>query len=344
MPKTLIALYGSTAISKNNRAFIQNLVDAFLAHPDIVFVTGGFWHWDTDPEIKNTSVDLATLQAVENFVTREGILLDECFQTWLPEVAREHVIRFSQGKERQLKGSPRARRFQLVQGVDAIITISGKEHTATALELALALGKPILPIGFTGGDLEVFWHEEREQFMKFFELPVELADQLSVRPSSELDRKSLAKQIAVTVLKKARRRCLVLMGFQKEHDEFFDTILSPAIENAGFEPHRLDRHEDAGDITGIFLSRLTDSHAIIVDITGLNSNVIYELGHIHHYDKIAPVIVTRDDIEHEKIPFYIRQHQVISVKDNIEKVQKRITRQLMQARAESQVPIWKSKI
>lgn len=342
MPKTMITLYGSTDINQENIDFIRNLVDALLAHPDVVLVSSGFWHWDSDPVIENTSVDLATLTAMENYIAREGISLDECFQTWLPEEAREHVIRFSIGKERQMKGSPRARRFQLVQGVDAIITIAGKEHTATVLELALALGKPILPIGFSGGDSEVFWHEEQAQFMKLFELPQELVDQLSVRPTSELDRQSLAKQIAITVLKQAQRRCLVLMGFQKEHDEFFDSILSPAIENAGFEPHRLDRHEDAGDITGLFLSRLADCHAIIVDITGLNPNVMYELGHIHHDGRVSPVIVTHDDIEHEKLPFYLRQHQVIAVKDNIEMVQKRIERQLLQVKKENQIPVWKS--
>lgn len=341
MSRTLVALYGGTRISQSNVELIRHLVEAFLAYPDVVLVTGGFWHWESDPEIADTSVDLATLEAVEAYVTREGIPLDERLQTWLPEQPRENVKRFSKGKTEELRGSPRARRFKLVQGVDALLTIGGEEHTATVLELALAIGKPALPIGFTGGDSEEFWTVDKKEFIRWLDIPTELADQLETQPSSELGRKTLADQIAKLVLKKAQRRCLVLMGFQKEHAEFFDSVLSPAIRNAGFRPHRLDRDEDAGNITDLFLSRLADCHAIVVDITGLNPNVMYELGHIHHSAVVSPVIVTRDKVKAEELPFYLRQHQVIVVEDDAQKVNQRLERQLMQAWKERQTPVWK---
>jgi hypothetical protein len=208
------------------------------------------------------------------------------------------------------------------------------------LELALAIGKPILPIGFTGGNSGEFWNEDREQFVELFKIPAELVTQLGMGPSSELHRKTRAEQIARTVLKQTQRRCLVLMDFKEEHKHFFENVLSPAIENAGFQPHRLDRHEDAGNITELFLSRISDCQAIVADITGLNPNVMYELGHIHHHGVVSPIIITRDRIKPDELPFYLRQHQVIVVEDDAQDVTQRIERQLTQTRKERQTPVW----
>ena len=342
MPKTLVAFYGGTRILQEDVDFIQDLVDAFLTYPDVVLVTGGFWHWESDPDIDDTSVDLATLIAVENYVRQINLPIAERLHTWLPEKPRENVRRFSKGNIRQLRGSPRARRFQLVQGVDALLTISGEKQTAAVLELALAIGKPALPMGFSGGDSGDFWNEDRDQFVEWFEISSELADQLGTRPLSELARKTLAEQIAKTLLKKAQRRCLVLMDFGKKHANFFEQVIAPALDLAGFQPHRLDRHEDAGSITELFLRRLADCHAIVVDITGLNPNVMYELGHIHQQAKLDPVIVTRDRLQPDELPFYLRQHQVIVVEDDPKIASQRIERQLMLTKKYLQAPVWQS--
>jgi hypothetical protein len=341
MQKTLVALYGSTRIGKRDVDFVRDLAEAFLAYPDVVLVTGGFWHWESDPDIAETSVDLATLKAVEDYATREGIAVTDRLQTWLPEQPRENVKRFSKGDVRELKGSPRARRFQLVQGVDAILTIGGEEHTATVLELALAIGKPIMPVGFTGGDSGDFWNEDREQFVDWLEIPPELAISLGAGWSSERDRKTLAEQIAKIMIKKTQRRCLVLMEFGAEHDDFYETTLSPAIKIAGFKPHRLDRDEDAGSIPELLLSRLADCAAVIVDITGLNPNVMYELGHIRYGGVVSPLIVTRDNKETLEIPFYLRQDKIIFADDDAQTVKQSIERQLMLTRRERQTPVWK---
>ena len=340
MNKTRVALFGGTRLTQGNVEFVGNLVDAFLKNPGVVLVTGGFWHHDSDREVADTSVDLATLRAVEAYSAVEQVPLSELLETWLAEKPRPDVARFSKGEVRKLKGSSRARRFQLVQEVDAIVTISGHEHTATVLEVALAIGKPILPIGFTGGDSAAFWDEDKEHFVEWLQIPAELATQLGEGPSSGTDTKQLADEVAVTLLKNARRRCLVLMGFGGANDAFFDSVLSPTIKSSGFEPHRLDRHDDAGNITELFLSRVTDSQAIVVDITGLNPNVMYELGHIHHHATISPVIVTRDAIKLEDLPFYLRQHVVIVVGSDKQIVADRIARQLALSR-KKRAPSWK---
>lgn len=59
-------------------------------------------------------------------------------------------------------------------------------------------------------------------------------------------------------------------------------------------------------------------------------------------DVVSPIIVTRDNVEAEALPFYIRQHQVIVVKDDVEILTERIEEQLMRTREESQTPVWKS--
>ena len=327
MAKTLIALYGSTHLSRPNIAFVEDLATAFLEDPDVVLVTGGIHHLTTDPSAKSTSVDLATLRAAEAYAKQRRVDLAERLETWLPEQRRAGVIRFRHGVVKKLKGSPLARRFKLVSDVDAIVTISGEGNTGTVIELAVALNRLVLPIGFSGRDSKAAWTSDRETFAERFELTPSLVRRLGRQPGSRHS-KALAKDVAAAVLAKAHRRCLVLMDFGGRHDAFYNRVLEPAIAAAGFRPHRLDRDEGGGTISDLFRARLADSHAIVVDVTGLNPNVMYELGHVHQRSMVTPLIVTRDQISVEHLPFYLRPLLLLHIGRNEREMRRRIGQHL----------------
>ena len=106
--------------------------------------------------------------------------------------------------------------------MDALVTVEGEGQTATVLELAMALKRFALPIGFTGTDSKAFWESDRDFFVQSLSLDQSLAERLDNRPTSDEELARLAHDVAIAVLKKAGRRCLVLMDFtDKGHAAFF---------------------------------------------------------------------------------------------------------------------------
>ncbi len=329
MAETKIALYGSKKLSQENIKLVNYLCNAFLKDPHVVLINGGIYDQDDNA----TSVDQAAYESTLAFVKEAGQKLEDRLQTWLPEKKRKGVDRESRGKSIWLRGSPRSRRFQLVNQVDAIVTIEGEGHTETVLELAMALGRTVLPIGFSGTDSSASWESDREFFKKSLELDKSLSSRLDNPPKTEKQWQKLCNDIADTVLRKTRRRCLVLMDFtDKGHDNFYRKVVRPAIEKNGFCAHKLDEHEPAGDdILQLFLDRLSDCHAIIIDLTGLNRNVIYELGRIHEKNTIISLLMSRKS--EEELPFYVSKNLVKYVSnDEDKKARKLVTDYLTDAR------------
>lgn len=329
MAETKIALYGSTKLSEENISFVSRLCNAFLSDPHVILINGGIY----DPDKKVTSVDLATYKSTLAFVNKSGQKLENRLQTWLPQEKREGIDRKPWGKTKYLHGSPRSRRFKLVRGVDAIVTIGGEGKTATVLELAMALKRTVLPIGFTGTNSLDFWESDRAFFEKSIDLGRSLSRRLDDPPKTENELEELARDIAKAVLKKAGRRCLVLMDFtDKEHKKFYKEVVVPAIKKSGFSVHKLDEHESAGDILELFLKRLTDCHAIIIDLTGFNINVVYELGRIHEKGVLPPLILIREKAGVE-LPFYISKNLVHIVGKKRKLAGKRIVQHLTDERS-----------
>lgn len=301
-PETKIALYGGTKLEDTSVELVRCLARAFLADPHVVLVSGGIY----DPDGIATSVDLAAAEEASRFVEARGQSLAARFQTWLSETPREGIARRVTGTKRVLHGSPRARRFQLVTGVDALVTVEGEGKTATVLELAMALERPALPIGFTKKDSGEFWKSDREFFESTLDLEAPLSQSLDHLPASEQDMSTLAQDIARAVLKKAGRRCLVLMDFKdREHRSFYENVVTPVANEEGFAVYKLDEQASAGDILDLFLARLRDCHAVIIDLTGFNPNVLYELGRVHEHGAVEPLILVRGTREETRLPYYV---------------------------------------
>src|SRR5690348_11686443 len=92
-----------------------------------------------------------------------------------------------------------------------------------------------------------------------------------------------------------RRICFVIMPFgpkpvgerQVNFDTIYDEVFKPAIasvplpEGGFLEPRRTDHDFFTGDITLEMFRYLEYSRFALADISGLNANVLYELGVRH---------------------------------------------------------------
>jgi hypothetical protein len=129
----------------------------------------------------------------------------------------------------------------------------------------------------------------------------------------------------------AQKRCLVLMPFGPGHDSFYQDVLCDAIERADYIAHRIDIDDYAGNIPSLFLSSLERARSVVVDVTGLNPNVMYELGQVHARG-INPLIINRrqqSKMDAPTMPFYLRHEKLVS-EENDEAGHRRIADALMQ--------------
>jgi hypothetical protein len=314
--KKHIAIYGSTDLSGEKADFVRRLARSLLRQPDIVLVTGGFAHFYNVPG--KISTDHAAVEGAKEFLEAEGIPVEERIETWLPEPERDRgrVVRFREGKVRELPGkSAQARRFSMVQNMDAIVTVQGRVQTAMVLDLALAINKPVLPLPFTDGDSSRYWQENKAQIQQWFDISDELATRMEGTELTQLpleEQESLIEQIVNAVQVGVERRCLVLMPFDPELALFYEKVIHQAIRLEGFEPVKLDLTTYTGNILEIYLRRLDDCDAIIADVTEGNPNVMYELGHAHARG-ITPLLFSRRRLTGrvwEHLPFYLYEQKI----------------------------------
>lgn len=106
-------------------------------------------------------------------------------------------------------------------------------------------------------------------------------------------------------------------------DDTFEYIIRPALDKFEFAVERADHIRGITDtITKEMVERIQRSDLCIVDITGLNPNVMYECGRRHETGKPC-IIISRDD----SLPFDVVTHPVIrytldgSAKDAIKTIQ-----------------------
>jgi tetratricopeptide (TPR) repeat protein len=118
---------------------------------------------------------------------------------------------------------------------------------------------------------------------------------------------------------------------RSDADETFEYIIKTALDKYDFVVERADHIRGISDtITQEMVERIKRSDLCIVDLTGLNPNVMYECGRRHETGKPC-ILISRD----EKLPFDILTHPVItysvsgSVKDVINTI--RIIQQNVQS-------------
>ena len=89
--------------------------------------------------------------------------------------------------------------------------------------------------------------------------------------------KTKEKTIAIPPITK-RNQIFVAMWFSDEMDSYFDNAYKPVINDLNYSAMRIDKKEFNGSITSEIFSEISNSVALIADLTGNRGGVYYEAG------------------------------------------------------------------
>lgn len=101
-----------------------------------------------------------------------------------------------------------------------------------------------------------------------------------------------------------KRKVFMIMPFQDEFFEVYEMLKMEfddkfVFSNAGDESNQQNILKD-------IIQPIYEAEIIIADLTGLNANVMYELGIAHSFNK-KTIIITQDDLS--KLPFDLKQYR-----------------------------------
>ncbi len=95
---------------------------------------------------------------------------------------------------------------------------------------------------------------------------------------------------------------------RKAADDSLKYIIDPICSEMGYEVFRADLISDSGIITQSIIQHILADDLAIVELTGNNPNVFYELA-IRHSFGLPTILITRDDLS--RIPFDIHNVRTI---------------------------------
>lgn len=103
----------------------------------------------------------------------------------------------------------------------------------------------------------------------------------------------------------AQPLAFILMPFAAEFDDVYEHLIQTPLESAGFEVRRADSLLNQRSVLQDVIRGIADAALIVADVSGLNPNVLYELGLAHALGKRA-VMITRNL---EELPFDLRPYR-----------------------------------
>ena len=154
-----------------------------------------------------------------------------------------------------------------------------------------------------------------------------------IRHAGTLDVKPLTLKIIpsgwahLETLKKTnsdKKQCFVAMWFSEEMEGIYNNVISAAIIDAGYFPHRVDQREHNDKIDDEIISQIRKSRFVLADFTGHRGGVYFEAGFAKGLGLEVFWSCREDDIE--DLHFDIRQYNCITwQQDNLEKFKSKIT-------------------
>ena len=98
--------------------------------------------------------------------------------------------------------------------------------------------------------------------------------------------------------------------------DLYEHSTKPVCKRLGLEARRADEILSTNSIIDDIMQAIQESAVIIVDISGKNANVQYELGISHVLKPRQTIVITRDD--YKELPFDIAHLRVIRYTDSIQ--------------------------
>ena len=98
------------------------------------------------------------------------------------------------------------------------------------------------------------------------------------------------------------------MPFEERFELVFDAALRPAALDAGYDLRRVDRESFTGDIVKEITRLVRASVCVLADLSGLNDNVIYEIGLAHGCRRD---VIQLSSTHLRDLPFNLRNNKTI---------------------------------
>jgi DNA-directed RNA polymerase subunit RPC12/RpoP len=106
----------------------------------------------------------------------------------------------------------------------------------------------------------------------------------------------------------------IAMWFHEKVNFIHQDVIAPAIEAAGYKPHRVDQREHADKIDDEIIVQIRRSRFMVADFTGHRGGVYFEAGFAKGLG--LPVFWTCQQDQIKKLHFDIRQYNCIPWKKN----------------------------
>jgi hypothetical protein len=324
-----LTVSGGSRLREENARFCRHLGRRLAQESGITIITGGLKFLREHPELKST--DWTTMEGMLSYLKEKNIDLHARIETILPAEMKDwaEVERFEEGHiVRLYRRTPEARRFMLVSTADAVLTVEGGKGTRQVIDLALVIGKPVLPLPFTKGYSEERWKENKDEIGNWFDVSDEVVhkfENASLEGANDDYLHEMADLVVRHLVRGLRRNCFVMMPFSEAGNTLFDSVIYPAVVQLGIIPVRADRLNLTGDALQTLRQAIDNCDGALADITGSNPNVMYELGLAHAQNKPVVIICEYGDARRlESLPFDLRNHHVIGYGEDKENLKKKI--------------------
>lgn len=110
-----------------------------------------------------------------------------------------------------------------------------------------------------------------------------------------------------SVLAATSNLCFVLMPFREQFDAVYRTLIAPVVSELGLTVVRADELSSPGSIIEQIRVAIQQARLCVVDLTGNNANVMFELGLAQAAGK--PTILLSQDLSH--LPFDVQSQRII---------------------------------
>jgi len=320
---------GGERLSSNAVRLWKELGRLLANEKGLVVITGGFERLKR--YATSLSADRMIVEGMLRVLRARGTPPEKHIETCLPDTRHDYdkLVRFKEGHIRMLaKRNAQSRRFSMVHSADVVLTIQGKVGTRSALDVALAIERPILPLPFDGGTSKEVWKAQREDIVNWFRIErreVRDFEQIKLTELDESQIRELAKRVHVCLMRGFTQGCFVIMRFNQNSDPVFDKAIQPALAAHGFQAWRTDRSVPTGDVVAAIRDGINHCYFAIADTTEDRPNVMYELGLAHATNK--PVILLRRanrDGSLPQAPFDFQTQSILKYSDDLDDLRRQL--------------------